>query len=141
MMAGPRTVARSSRAPASTTTRPSTCASLTPPSPPARPGDRLALAAAVEGVEDGPVGLQHVVEPAGVLPPAAHDVRLDPMALVDQPLDPVGDLELAARRGLDRARRLVDARGEHVDAAQREVARRVGRLLNQAQDGAGVVEL
>src|SRR3954466_16139689 len=135
MIAGPRTVERSSRAPASTTTRPSTWPPTTSPST-RRAAERLAGDAGVGRVEDQPVGLEHVVEPAGVLPPAAHDVRLDAVALVDEPLDRVGDLELAAGRGLDRARRLVNARREHVDAAQREVARRVGRLLDQAHHAA-----
>ena len=40
---------------------------------------------------------------------------------VDQVLDRVGDLELAARRGLDRARGVEDRRAEHVDADQRQV--------------------
>ena len=39
--------------------------------------DQLAVDAALDRLEDEPVGLEHVVEPAGVLPPAAHDVRLD----------------------------------------------------------------
>ena len=61
-------------------------------------------------------------------------VALDPAPAVDQVLDRVGDLELAARRGLDRARRLEDRRREHVDADQRHVARRVLRLLDQPHD-------
>ena len=86
MIAGPRTVERSSRAPGSMTTRPSTCESISSPS-----------TRALDRVEDQPVGLEHVVEAAGVLPPAAHDVRLDAPAAVDEVLDRVGDLELAAR--------------------------------------------
>ena len=106
------------RAPASITTRPSTV----------RVG-QLAVDAALDRVEHQPVGLEHVLEAAGVLPPALHDVRLDAAALVDEVLDRVGDLELAARRGLDRARGVVDAGGEHVDADEREVGLRLGRLL------------
>ena len=53
-------------------------------------------------------------------------------ALIDEVLDRVGDLELAARRRLDRARRVVHAGGEHVYAHQREVGRRLPRLLDQA---------
>src|SRR3954469_2690182 len=39
--------------------------------------DQLALDAVLHAVEDQPVGLEHVVQAAGVLPPALHDVRLD----------------------------------------------------------------
>ncbi len=72
--------------------------------------DQLAVDARAEVVEDQPVRLEHVVQAPGVLPPAAHDVRLDAHARVDQVLDRVGDLELAALRRLDRARRVVDLR-------------------------------
>src|SRR5215211_5210535 len=57
--------------------------------------DELAVHARLEVVEDQPVGLEHVVEAAGVLPPPADDVRLDAHAAVDEVLDRVGDLELA----------------------------------------------
>ena len=93
---------------------------------------------ALEVLEHEPVGLEHVVELAGVLPPAAHRVALDPAAAVDQLLDRVGDLELAAPRGLDRPRRLEDRGREHVDADQRQVARRVLRLLDQPHDALAV---
>ena len=91
----------------------------------------VAVDPALDGVEDQPVGLEHVVQAAGVLPPAAHDVRLDALAVVHQPLDRVGDLQLAALGRLDRPRGLVDHRREHVDAHQREVGRGLGRLLDQ----------
>ena len=61
--------------------------------------DQLALDALVEVVEDQLVGLEHVLHLAGVLPPAVHDVRVDAQAAVDQRLDRVGDLELAAPEG------------------------------------------
>ena len=70
--------------------------------------DQLALDAALDRVEHEPVGREHVLEPAGVLPPALDDVRLDAHAAVDQVLDRVGDLELAAGRWLDRPRCVVD---------------------------------
>ena len=92
--------------------------------------------AGLEHVEDEAVGLEHVLQAAGVLPPAGHHVRLDAQAAVDEVLDGVGDLELAARRGPDRLRRLQDRRGEHVDAHQREVARRLRGLLHQPHDPA-----
>ena len=65
-------------------------------------------------------------------------VALDPVAAVDQPLDRVGDLELAAPGGLDRPRGLEDRRAEHVDADERQVAGRVLRLLDQAHDPVAV---
>ena len=77
------------RARARSTTRPSTCESISSPSH-----------ALEHVVEDQAVGLEHVLQAPGVLPPAAHDVRLHAHARVDQVLDRVGDLELAARRGL-----------------------------------------
>ncbi len=97
MIAGPRTVARSSRAPSSITTRPSTRESTSSPS-----------MRSCEVVEDQAVGLEHVLDLARVLPPAVHDVGIHAQAAVHERLDRVGDLELAARRGLDRARRLED---------------------------------
>jgi len=57
----------------------------------------LAVEARDEGIEHEPVGLEHVVQAARVLPPPADDVRLDAATGVDQVLDRVGDLELAAR--------------------------------------------
>ena len=62
------------------------------------------------------------------------------VALVDEPLDRVGDLELAPRRRLDRAHRVVDGRVEQVDADEREVGRRIGRLLDESHDVARGVE-
>ena len=95
--------------------------------------DQLALDAPLDAVEDQPVGLEHVVQAAGVLPPALDDVRLDAPAGVDEVLDRVGDLELAARAGLDRARRVVDPRREHVDADEREVRRRLAAASRRAR--------
>ena len=68
-------------------------------------------------------------------------MRLDAAAGVDQPLDRVGDLQLAARRRLDRARGVVDVRREHVDADEREVGGRLLGLLGEPRDGARAVEL
>ena len=58
--------------------------------------DQLAVDPPLDRVEHEPVGGEHVLELAGVLPPALDDVRLDAAARVDQVLDRVGDLELAA---------------------------------------------
>ncbi len=93
--------------------------------------DQLAVDAPLDRVEDQAVGLEHVLEPAGVLPPALHDVRLDALAGVDEVLDRVGDLQLAARAGLDRAGGVVDHRREEVDADEREVRLRLRRLLGE----------
>ena len=61
--------------------------------------------------------------------------------VVDQPLDRVGDLELAPGRRLDRAHRLVDRWVEEVHADEREVGRRVGGLLDEPHDLAVGVDL
>ena len=52
-------------------------------------------------LEQQAVGLQQRRELAGVDPPAGQQLRADPVAVVDQPLDGVGDLQLAAGRRLD----------------------------------------
>ena len=57
----------------------------------------------LDRVENQPVGLEHVLELAGVLPPAVDDVRPDLEPAIDQVLDGVGDLELVAEARLDRA--------------------------------------
>ncbi len=67
-----------------------------------------ALHARCEVVENDAVGLEHVLQAAGVLP-GRHQrlmglddqVRLHPAPAVDHLLDGVGDLELAARRVVD----------------------------------------
>jgi hypothetical protein len=55
----------------------------------------------LQRVEDDAVGLQHVLELARILPPSLDDVRADGVALIDEPLDGVRDLELAPGRRLD----------------------------------------
>ena len=62
----------------------------------ARLGVDRPVDAPLDRVEDQPVGLEHVLELAGVLPPALDDVRPDLEAAIDQVLDGVGDLELVA---------------------------------------------
>ena len=94
----------------------------------------------LDGLEHEAVALEERGEHAGVLPPAVEDLVAHPVALVDQPLDGVGDLELAAGGGLDGAHRLVDGAVEEVDADEGEVRRRVGRLLDQRADRAVVGE-
>ena len=63
------------------------------------------------------------------------------VAVVDEPLDRVGDLELVARRRLDRPYGLVDRCREDVDPDQREIRRRVGGLLDEPDDAAVRVDL
>ena len=125
MIAGPLTVQRSSRAPGF-----DDHATVDPRV------DQLARDSGLDRVEHETVGGEHVLELAGVLPPALDDVRLDPQAGVDELLDRVGDLELATRRRLDRARRLVDRSGEHVHPDEREVGAGLARLLDQPDDRA-----
>ena len=124
MITGPRTIERSTTAPASMTTLPSTRDS----------GVHRPVDPALERVEDQPVGLEHVLELARVLPPAVHDVGPDHEAAIDQVLDGVGDLQLVPRARRDPRDRLEDLRAEHVDAHQGEVAPRLLRLLHEAHD-------
>ena len=103
--------------------------------------DQLALVPLFDLVEDQAVRLEHVLDLPGVLPPAADDVRVHPQPRVHQVLDRLGDLELASLGRGDRARRVEDRRGEHVDADQREVGGGLGRLLRQPEDAPALVEL
>ena len=83
-------------------------------------------------LEQQPVGLEQRRELPGVDPPALSSSVRTRWPCVDQPLDRVGDLQLAASRRLDRGDRLVDRGVEQVDADEGEVGRRVVRLLDQA---------
>ena len=88
MIAGPAHAwSRTSSAPASITTRPSIMRGLVD----------LAVAAGLERLEHAAVALEQRILLAGVEPPALEHVVAHPVALVDQPLDGVGDLQLAAR--------------------------------------------
>ena len=68
-------------------------------------------------------------------------MRADRAPGVEQPLDRVGDLQLVPPARPDRGDRVVDRRTEQVDAREREVAARTGRLLLQADDPSRRVEL
>ena len=57
----------------------------------------LAVDALLDPLEQEPVGLEQRGELPGVDPPAAEQLAAHLMAVVDQPLDGVGDLEFAAR--------------------------------------------
>jgi hypothetical protein len=60
--------------------------------------------------------------------------------VVDQPLDRVGDLELAAFGGFDRCDGFVDLGVEQVDADERQVRRRIDGFLDEVDDVAVGVE-
>ncbi len=76
----------------------------------------------LEALEDQAVHLEHVGDVAGVLPVPGDRRRVDRAAVVEQPLDRLGDLKLAPPGRLEAGDRLVDGRGEQVDADQGEVA-------------------
>src|SRR5439155_9037161 len=57
---------------------------------------------------------------------------------VDQPLDRVGDLELAARGGPDALDRVEHVPVEQVDADDGEIAARLARFLDHADDAPAV---
>src|SRR6202022_2127074 len=94
----------------------------------------LPVVAGFEAVEHDAVGFEHVLEPAGVLPPARDDVGLDPRLVVHQPLNGVRDLELAAGGRLSRVYRVEDPGGEQVDADEGEVRLGLLGLLLEADD-------
>ena len=104
-------------------------------------GVDLAVDAPLDPLEQQAVGLEQRRELPGVDPPPAQDLGQDRVAGVDQPLDGVGDLELAPPRRLDGAHRLVDLVVEEVHADQGEVRGRHRRLLDQPEDPAGAVQL
>src|SRR5437660_9740892 len=70
--------------------------------------DELTVDARHDVLEDQPIRLEDVLELAGVLPPASHDVGLDAQTAVHKGLDRVGDLELVPPGRLDRARGVED---------------------------------
>ena len=100
----------------------------------ARVGVYRAFDAPLERVEDQAVRLEHVLELAGVLPPAVDDVGPDVEAAIDQGLNRIGDLELVAEARLDGLHGVEHRRREHVDADEREVAARLLRLFDQPDD-------
>jgi len=85
-------------------------------------------------VEDDRVRGEDVVLLARVEPPGVEDLCAYPEAHVDHRLDRVRYLELAAPGRLYPLYGLVDPGGEDVGADDREVARRVLRLLNHPED-------
>src|ERR687885_1120078 len=81
--------------------------------------------------EDQAVGLEHVFHLAGVDPAAVEEVWLHVVAVVDQPLDGVRDLQFAARGGLYAVHGREDVVVKHVDADDRQVADALPGLLHQ----------
>src|SRR6266545_2248668 len=64
-------------------------------------------------VEDDAVGFEHVLDLSGVLPPTRDDVRVNALAVIHEPLDGVGDLQLLPRARSDLARGLEDRVVKH----------------------------
>ncbi len=95
----------------------------------------------LKGLQQVAVGLQHVVEPPGVLPVPLDQVRRDLVATVHQPLNRLGDLQLTPARRLDCPHRLMDGHPEEVDTDKSKIARRLLGLLDQADDVALRAEL
>ena len=94
-----------------------------------------------ERVEDQPVAVEQRILLPGVDPPSVEDLVRDGVTVVEQPLDRVGDLELTACRRHDRAHGFVNSDIEDVHAREREVGRRVARLLDEVAHVAVAVEL
>src|SRR5688572_13959562 len=94
------------------------------------------LNAPLLGLEDQAIGFEHVLELAGVFPPALDDVRAHGQAPIDQVLDGVSNLELVAKAGLDPVHRFEDLRAEHVHADEREIADVLLRLLDEPHNHA-----
>ena len=100
----------------------------------------LAVDARLDAFEQQPVRLQQRCELAGIDPPTVELLGANAMAMIDQPLDRLGDLQLAARRRRDRCDRLVDRAIEQVDTDEGEIGWWLGRLLDQSHDITVVVE-
>ncbi len=80
------------------------------------------------------VGLEHFAGATGVNPPAAVNVREDVVLVVDQPLNGVGNFQLAAPTGVDGVDRLKNVGIKHVNAHQRQIAGRLFGFFNQADN-------
>ncbi len=100
--------------------------------------DDLALDIALQLLQQQVVGFEQVGGTAGVLPPPDDRLAHHGGSGLDQALDAVGDLVLAARRGRHAVEHLEEPRREAVQARYREVARRVLRLLDEPHDALAV---
>src|SRR5258706_6904681 len=78
------------------------------------------------------VGGQHIIRSARVDPPPGMNVRIDLIAMFDQPLDRVGNFQFAAPRGFDRVRGLEDVMIKHVDADQCEIGQWLFGLFDES---------
>src|SRR6476659_10387778 len=74
----------------------------------------LAVDTSLDLLEQQPVGFQQRCELASVDPPTGQQLATNPRALIDQPLDGVGDLQFAARRRGDGPNGCVDGSIEKV---------------------------
>src|SRR5919199_6091922 len=81
-----------------------------------------------------PICIQHVHLLPGVDPPATMDVGIDTVLVLDEVLDRIGNLELAAPRWTNMLDSFPDMLIEHVDADQRKVRDELLRFLDQALD-------
>ena len=128
---GPRTWQRSSTAPASTTTRPSSAGAVA-----------TARRRCASRCDRGRAGWPRACPRPCPCPSTSRSRRAGRRAGRGRSgLDRVGDLELAARGGRDGLDRLPDAGSEEVDADQGEVGARLLRLLDQPRHAAVAVEL
>lgn len=104
-----------------------------------RPFDRrtcvhLALNAGLDLGQEEAICHEKVRRPPHVLPPSLDPVRQHAVPAVYEPLQAVGEFELAAERGLHLPRCLKEKRGERVRADDGEVAGRVLRFLHEAHE-------
>src|SRR5713101_6647216 len=93
------------------------------------------------GLEDQPVGLEEGCELAGVDPPSLQLLAADVVAVIDQPLDGVSDLQLAPARRFDRSHRVVNGPVKQVDPDQRQIRWRIGGFLHQLDHPPGAVKV
>src|SRR5919199_3923188 len=91
--------------------------------------------------QDEPICIQHVHLLPGVDPPAAMDVGIDAVLVLDEVLDRIGNLKLATPRRTNMLDRFPDMMVEHVDADQREVGDELLGFLDQPLDLALAIQL
>ena len=100
----------------------------------------LAVDARFDHLEQQSVCFQQRRQLSGVDPPTGQQLAAHPLALIDQPLDCVGDLQFAPWRRSDRTNSFVDGAIEQVHADQGKIAGRIGRLLDETNNVPGLVE-
>src|SRR5918996_855656 len=92
-----------------------------------RPGVYRSLDPRLQRLEHQPVALEQRILLARVDPPALEDLVVDAMAMVDQPLDGVGDLQLTPPRRRRRRRARGGRTGRHPPAPGRTAGRPASR--------------